>query len=81
MLSRIREAFEKAVGPLDLNELSHRLGVEQSALDGMLEFLVRKGKLREIGLATEACTHCGSRLSCAQSATTTPMGKAYELAK
>jgi len=32
MLSRILEAFEKAVGPLDLNELSHRLGVERSAL-------------------------------------------------
>ena len=79
MLSRILKGFEQARGPLDLNELSRRTGVERSALDGMLEFLVRKGKLREVGLGTEACAHCAGRLSCAQLQMGNLIGKSYEL--
>ena len=81
MLSRILQEFERAEGPLDLNELSRRLGVERSALDGMLEYLVRKGKLREVGLGTETCAHCAGRLSCAQLQMGNLMGRAYELVK
>jgi hypothetical protein len=79
MLSTILKEFERAEGPLDLNELSRRLGVERSALDGMLEYLVRKGKLREVGLGTETCAHCAGRLSCAQVQMGNLMGKAYKL--
>jgi hypothetical protein len=79
MLSRILKEFEGAKGPLDLNELSRRLGVERSALDGMLEYLVRKGKLREVGLDTETCAHCAGHLSCAQLQMGNLMGRAYEL--
>ena len=55
MLLQIIDEFRKFSGPLDLNELSRRLGVEKSALDGMLQLLVRQGKLREVGSGTEAC--------------------------
>jgi len=79
MLSRILKEFEGAEGPLDLNELSRRLGVERSALNGMLEYLVRKGKLREVGLGTETCVHCAGHLSCAQLQMGNLMGRAYEL--
>ncbi len=79
MLSRILKGFEQARGPLDLNELSRRMGVERSALDGMLEFLVRKGKLREVGSGTETCAHCAGRLSCAQLQMGNLIGKSYEL--
>lgn len=79
MLSRILKGFEQARGPLDLNELSRRMGVERSALNGMLEFLVRKGKLREVGLGTETCAHCAGRLSCAQLQMGNLIGKWYEL--
>ena len=41
MLARIISEFKQARGPQDLNELSQRLGVERSALEGMLELLVR----------------------------------------
>jgi len=78
MLSRIIDEFRKSSGLLDLNELSQRLGVEKSALDGMLQLLVRQGKLRDIGLGTEACTHCTGHLSCA-SVQAGNAGKAYEL--
>ena len=79
MLSRILEELEEARGPLDLNEMSRRLGVERSALDGMLQLLVRKGRLREVGPTAEACSHCASRFSCAHGQTGVLLGKAYEL--
>jgi len=45
MLWQILREVEAAQGPLDLNELSRRLGVERGALDGMIQFWVRKGRL------------------------------------
>jgi len=80
MLSRIIDEFRKSSEPLDFHKLSRRLGVERSALEGMLQLLVRQGKLREVGPGTEACTHCAGRLSCA-SIQTGNVGKAYELVK
>jgi len=80
MLSRIIGEFRKSSGPLDLNGLGQRLSVERSALDGMLQLLVRQGKLREAGISTEACTHCTGRLSCG-AIQMGNMGKAYELVK
>ena len=79
MLVRIIDEFKKADGLLDLNELSRRLGVERSALEGMLQLLVRQGKLREVGAGTEACAHCAGRLICASIQMGNVMGKADEL--
>ena len=79
MLSRILEEFKNISEPLDLNELSRRLGVERSALDGMLQLLVHKGRLREIGSGMETCAHCAGHLSCAQAQTGSFIGKSYEL--
>ena len=79
MLSKILKAFRESDGPLDLNELSHRLGTERSALEGMLETLVRQGKLREVQVGAEECSHCAGRLSCAHLRAGNLMGKVYEL--
>jgi len=79
MLARIISEFKQARGPQDLNELSQRLGVERSALEGMLELLVRQGKLREVGPGVEACSHCAGRLGCASIQMGNLIGKAYEL--
>jgi len=79
MLSQIIDEFKRADGLLDLNELSRRLGVERSALEGMLQLLVRQGKLCEIGSGTEACAHCIGRLSCVSVQLGNVMGRAYEL--
>ena len=65
MLSEIMKAFRETKEPLDLNELSDRLGVERSALEGMLELLVRQGKLKEVSIGSEECAHCRDRFSCA----------------
>jgi predicted transcriptional regulator len=79
MLSQILKAFEESNGPMDLNELSRRLGIERSALEGMLELLVRQGKLREIKPGSEVCAHCSSRLSCGYLHSGKLMGTVYEL--
>ena len=79
MLSEVLKAFRQTGEPLDLNELSRHQGIERSALEGMLELLVRQGKLREVRLGSEDCAHCSGRLSCAYLQAGNIMGKVYEL--
>ncbi len=47
MLYQILEILEQAEQPLSLAELSQRLQIEPSALEGMIAFWVRKGRLRD----------------------------------
>jgi hypothetical protein len=57
--------------PLDLNELSRRLNIQRSTLEGMLQTLVRHGKLKVSGGAgvgeacsTLNCTTCAGAKNC-----------------
>jgi hypothetical protein len=79
MLTEIMKAFRTADRPLDLNELSRELGTDRAALEGMLETLVRQGKLKEINIGGGTCGNCHKRGGCAalQSAM---IGTVYELA-
>ena len=79
MLTRIIDEFRKADGVVDLNELSRRLGVDRSALKGMLALLVHQGKLREVGASSEDCTRCAEHLGCAHQHSGNRLGMAYEL--
>jgi hypothetical protein len=47
MLPRLLSVLGDATGPISFADLSRRLGVERSALEPMLELLVRKGLLTE----------------------------------
>ncbi|MGQ9483131.1 FeoC-like transcriptional regulator [Chloroflexus sp.] len=47
MLYQILEALETADGPVSLDELSRQLQIEPGALEGMIAFWVRKGRLQE----------------------------------
>jgi len=48
--------------PVSLTEISVLTGIEKSALEGMLDFLLRKGRIKEISLETKddflRCTMC-----------------------
>ena len=79
MLSEIMKKFEKSEGPVDLAMLSRELGVEKSALEGMLKTLVRQGKLREVSPGSEACTGCSRRSGCDYLQAGETGGKVYEL--
>ena len=81
MLARILKEFRESDGGVNLNELGRRMGVERSALDGMLATLVRQGRLREIGAGEAAggC-HCSAACpGCAGCGQACSLGKAYEL--
>ena len=61
MLKQLLQELEMAHGPVNINELSRKLGVERSALAGMIEFWVRKGRLRlDDPVSTEAAAKCAS---------------------
>jgi hypothetical protein len=63
MLRKVLDAVAAAQAPLDLNELSRRLDVDRSVLDGMIQFWVRKGRLVDdaavAGHPTVACAAHG----------------------
>jgi hypothetical protein len=46
MLQRVLREIEASQGTINLNDLAHKLGVERSALAGMIEFWIRKGRLK-----------------------------------
>lgn len=74
MLHQVLEALEHAPGPLSLDELSQRLGVERGALEGMIAFWVRKGRLRDTGQGL-----CGGS-GCGCSCSSHPQGCAFDSA-
>lgn len=45
MLEKLLSVLKEADRPVSLQDLSQRLSIERSALSGMLDLLVRKGKL------------------------------------
>jgi hypothetical protein len=67
MLSRILKEFQDSGNIISLNDLSRRLGVDRSALDGMLETLVHLGKLREVcTLESSGNCHCAGCQGCSR---------------
>jgi hypothetical protein len=47
VLTQVLQELESAQGPVSLDDLSRKLGVERTALEGMIAFWVRKGRLKE----------------------------------
>lgn len=77
MLKQILAEFEQSPTTLCLDELSQKLAITPSALEGMLDMLARKGRLLEIGAAHNACTACAARAGCVSLRSNT---KSYVLA-
>lgn len=65
MLREVLQAIECADTPLNIQQLSAQLDIEEHALYGMLDFWVRKGKLKvEDGEANPTAHACGSASMC-----------------
>ena len=62
MLSQISREIKSRSGPINLKELSAKLDIEQNALVGMLNFMIRKGKI-EKGILREEYSYedCSSQ--------------------
>ena len=65
MLNQVLNEIKNSKYGLNLNELSHKLDIDRSALDGMIQFWVQKGRLIDDD-ATEAKT-CPTSASCSTS--------------
>lgn len=55
-LYAVLDAIKNAGGPVSLGQLGRELGVEPAALQGMIDFWVRKGRLRVQGAAASGAT-------------------------
>ena len=68
MASTLREvlrAFETAPGPLSLNDIARDLDITPGMLDGMIDYWVRKGKIRPAASgACGSCAACSLSKSC-----------------
>jgi len=72
MLQQVLHEIENANAPITLQTLSHRLNIEPSALQGMIDFWVRKGRLRDDDAVADDCSpsggcsdSCGGASGCA----------------
>ncbi len=60
MLQQVLRAFEEAREPLNLVDLARQLDVDQPALEGMIAYWVRKGRLKESQATASSCrAECG----------------------
>lgn len=65
MLSQLIHLLDENEGELDLAAVSRSLDAQPSAVAGMLETLVRKGRVIEIGPDCGVCDSCGLSSQCA----------------
>ena len=64
MLRAILSAIGSAGRPMCLADLSRDLDIEEPALEGMLETLVARGRLRAIEFEDDGCTACAVKSGC-----------------
>ena len=64
MLTQLIKLLETKESGLSLSEISRALNAQPSATMSMIEALVQKGKLIEIGPDGECCTTCGLESDC-----------------
>jgi hypothetical protein len=64
MLGRILTTIRDAGRPLCLSDLRRELDVEESALEGMLQTLISRGRLRALRFDDAGCGGCPVRSGC-----------------
>ncbi len=61
-LRQVLEQFEQTQTAVSLPQMARALGIERGMLQTMIDYWVRKGKLREVG--APVCQTCGSASGC-----------------
>ena len=64
MLSAVISTIREAGRPMCLADLSRELHIDEPALEGMVETLVARGRLRAITLDDAGCTACPIKGGC-----------------
>jgi len=78
-LSRGLREFRNSKGAINLNKLCQVLNIERSALDEMINMLVRKGKLKQVSTKKPTCGNCAGCSGCSKSKDGIMQGKTWEL--
>ena len=77
VLTQVLQVFQEHSEPLALPEIARQLDVPQGMLEGMLQYWVHRGKLREVANDASICPMCSKSSTC----TIMPdMPRRYELA-
>lgn len=67
MASQLREVlnrFDGQTAPISINRMARDMSLEPGVLQGMIDYWVRKGKLREVNSGGETCVTCGVKSAC-----------------
>jgi len=64
MLTQLVKLLEDKENGLSLSEISRVMKAQPSAVLSMIDLLVQKGKLLEIGPDGQCCTTCGIQSDC-----------------
>jgi hypothetical protein len=64
MLNQILQLLEGRENGLSLTEISREMKAQPSAVMSMINFLIQKGKIVEIGPDGKYCGVCGARSDC-----------------
>ena len=64
MLTQLVELLEGRESGLSLAEISREMNAQPSAILSMIDLLVRKGKLLEVGPDGKYCESCGLQSDC-----------------
>ena len=64
MLKEIMAEFRTAGAPMCVDELSRTLEIDASALEGILDTLVQRGRLNVIDPANYTCVTCPAKGGC-----------------
>ena len=78
MLAQLVKLLEEKENGLSLLEISREMKAQPSAVLSMIDLLVQKGKLIEIGPDNKCCTTCGIQSECNLLAA---RGKRYSVAQ
>jgi len=64
MLTQLIQLLESKENGLTLSEISRGMNVQPSAVLAMIDLLLNRGRLLEIGPDGECCTTCGLQSDC-----------------
>ena len=64
MLTQLVDLLENKENGLSLSEISRQMNAQPTAVLSMIQLLVQKGKLLEIGPDNKCCTTCGFESDC-----------------
>lgn len=66
-MSQLRDVlnrFDQQNEPTSIRQMAQDMNIEQGVLMGMIDYWVRKGKLRAVNSVGADCSHCGVKSAC-----------------